>query len=367
MPSPLARLSLTADAGDTRASSGAGTVSALRKRLRHTAGRGLRRSPGPVRDAIRRGSNTLLAALGPGDAPARSAIGAGAVWKSPPVPVPEGTSLADLEGTFRSWSVNDEPVGHLDAYVDDSIWRFFHTWNMIRDEQGACLELGANPYFTTYLLDRYTRLDLTLANYYGQAGEKTTETVSLVPPGGTERVQLERTSQLFNIEEDEFPFATDSFDLVLFCEILEHLLMDPVAVLHQIYRVLKPGGILVLTTPNVARLDNVLAMVNGSNIYDPYSGFGPYGRHNREYNRHELHRLLDFAGFDVEYSFSADGHPTDHTRWPRFDLAAPLVDFRREDLGHYLFVRARATRLPHDARPSFLYRSRPEGEIVAFD
>jgi SAM-dependent methyltransferase len=180
-------------------------------------------------------------------------------------------------------------------------------------------------------------------------------------------VQVERKSRLFNVEEDEFPFEDDSFDVVLFCEIIEHLLMDPVAVLSQVYRVLKPGGILVLTTPNVARLDNVLAMVNGANIYDPYSGFGPYGRHNREYNRHELHRLLDFAGFDVEYSFTADGHPTDHTRWPRYDSAAPLVEFRRQDLGHYLFVRARAARPPRDARPSFLYRSRPEHEIVVFD
>lgn len=360
MPSPLARLLLTAGPpGRPAPEAGAGTT-AWRRRIRHTAGRGLRHSPLALQDAIRRGSTTLLAALGPGDQTAP------AVWESPQVPVPDGLSLADLERTFRSWSVNREPPGHLDAYVDDSIWRFCHTWGMVRDELGACLELGANPYFTTYLLDRYTRLDLTLANYYGQAGE-TTETISFIPPGATVPAQTERRSRLFNIEEDEFPFEEDSFDVVLFCEIIEHLLMDPVAVLRQIHRVLKPGGLLILTTPNVARLDNVLAMVNGANIYDPYSGFGPYGRHNREYNRHELHRLLDFAGFDVEYSFTADGHPTDHTRWPRYQLAAPLVDFRRPDLGHYLFVRARATRPPRDARPDFLYRSRPEGELVAFE
>jgi SAM-dependent methyltransferase len=346
MPSPLVRLLLTAAAP---AASPAPTAGGFRKRLRHTAGRGLRRSPVAMQDAIRRGSASLLAALGPGNGTGRPATGTPPVWESPPVPVPEGTSLAELERSFRTWSVNGEPAGHLDAYVDDSIWRFCYTWSLVRDARGACLELGANPYFTTYLLDRYTQLDLTLANYYGQRGE-IVESVSLVPPGGTERVQLERQAQMFNVEEDEFPFPAGSFDLVLFCEIIEHLLMDPVAVLRQIHRVLKPGGILVLTTPNVARLDNVLAMVNGANIYDPYSGFGPYGRHNREYNRHELHRLLDFAGFEVEHSFSADGHPTDHLRWPRYDLAAPLVDFRREDLGHYLFVRARATRPPHDAR-----------------
>ena len=209
---------------------------------------------------------------------------------------------------MRSWSVNGEPAGHLDAYVDDSIWRFLHTWRMVRDDAGTCLELGANPYFTTFLLDRHTELELTLANYYGQRGA-TTETVSFVAPGSDQRVEMERKCQLFNVEEDEFPFDAHSFDVVLFCEILEHLLMDPVAVLRQIHRVLKPGGVLVLTTPNVCRLDNVLAMVNGANIYDPYSGFGPYGRHNREYTRHELRRLLEFVGFEVESSFTADGQP----------------------------------------------------------
>jgi SAM-dependent methyltransferase len=341
------------------------TMSALRRRVRHTIGLVLRRSPAAVQDVIRRGSSTLLAGLGPSDAAPGQASGSGRVWQSPPVPVPDGMSLSELEESFRSWSVNSEPVGHLDAYVDDSIWRFLHTWAVVRHEDGSCLELGANPYFTTYLLDHHTGLQLTLANYYGHRGE-TTETISFVAPGAKDRKEIKRISQMFNIEEDEFPFDSHSFDVVLFCEILEHLLMDPVAVLRQIHRVLKPGGVLVLTTPNVARLDNVLAMVNGANIYDPYSGFGPYGRHNREYTRHELHRLLDFAGFEVEYSLTADGHPSDPTRWPGYDPTAPLVNFRRHDLGHYLFVRARAARPSRDGLPSFLYRSRPEGDIVPF-
>jgi SAM-dependent methyltransferase len=326
----------------------------------------LRSSPEPIQEAVRRGSRTLLAALDRVDTAGVGVRDPGQVWQSPPLPLPDGLSLADLERCFRSWSVNREPEGHLDAYVDDSLWRFLHTWGMVRADTGRCLELGANPYFTTFLLDAHTRLELTLANYYGHRGE-TTETVSFVPPGGTERLEVARPCVMFNVEEDNFPFDDGAFDLVLFCEMLEHLLMDPMAALRQIHRVLKPGGVLILTTPNVARLDNVLAMVNGANIYDPYSGFGPYGRHNREYNRYELHRLLPFAGFDVEYSLTADGHRTDPTRWPRFSAAVPLVEFRSPDLGHYLFVRARATRPPRAKLPGFLYRSRPEGEIVPDD
>jgi SAM-dependent methyltransferase len=338
---------------------------ALRSRARSLVGKSLRASPAPVRNALERGSRRLLQALGSahlqGPPPQP-----GLVWQTPEVPLPDGLTFAEVEKSLRSWSVNGEPVGHLDGYVTDSKLRFLYTWGLVRNDTGRCLELGGNPYFTTWLLDTYTSLDLTLANYYGQRGE-THETVSWIPPGETTRVETERLSNLFNVEEDEFPHADDSFDVVLFCEMIEHMLMDPVATLRQIHRVLKPSGVLILTTPNVARLENVLRLLQGANMYDPYSGYGPYGRHNREYTRHELHRLLEFAGFEIETSMTADGHPSDATTWELYDAAAPLIKFRQQDLGHYVYIRARATRPPRDGLPSFLYRSWPDGKIVEFE
>lgn len=44
--------------------------------------------------------------------------------------------------------------------------------------------------------------------------------------------------------------ADDSFDLVLFTEIIEHITFNPVAMWSEIYRVMKPGGRLIVTTPN---------------------------------------------------------------------------------------------------------------------
>ena len=190
---------------------------------------------------------------------------------------------------------------------------------------------------------------------------------SWIPPGESERVEVKRFCKLFNVEEDEFPYPDDSFDVVLFCEMLEHMLMDPMHTLREIHRVLRPGGALVLTTPNVARIENVLRLLHGANMYDPYSGFGPYGRHNREYTRHELHRLLEFAGFDVESSMTADGHPVDVEHFSLYGAAAPLIEYRKNDLGHYLYLKARATRPPREGLPSFLYRSWPEGAIVEYE
>jgi SAM-dependent methyltransferase len=289
-----------------------------------------------------------------------------AAWKSPEVPLPSSLTLADIERTWHTWSVNGEPPGHLDVYAEDSKLRFLHTWGLIQGASGRCLELGASPYFSTWLLENYTDLELTLANYFGRSGE-CTETVSWIPPGASERVEVRRESLMFNIEQDRFPYEDDSFEVVLFCELIEHLLMDPVAALREIRRVLVPGGVLVLTTPNVARLENVFQLVEGMNLYDPYSGHGPYGRHNREYTRHELHRLLEFAGFEVEFSMTADGHPTGPPATVRMEQAARTVAFRQPDLGQYLFVRARAVPTARTGLPSFLYRSYGGGEVVAYE
>jgi SAM-dependent methyltransferase len=281
-----------------------------------------------------------------------------------PVPLPPGLDLPSIEAMFRSYSVNDEPQGHLDAYVQDSLWRFLHTWGLVRHERGQCLEIGANPYFTTLLLDDYTDLALTLTNYYSETRSETTSETLRYRDANGEAVEKAFTSHLVNVERDPFPFEDDAFDVVLFCEVIEHLLMDPLFALHEINRVLRPGGRLLVTTPNVIRLQNVMNMTAGVNIYDPYSGYGPYGRHNREYNRLELTRLLDFAGFDVELSFTADGHPSTAHFDQRYKDVLPLVRFREHDLGHYLFIRARLTRQPREGLPAFLYRSWPPGMIV---
>ncbi len=49
------------------------------------------------------------------------------------------------------------------------------------------------------------------------------------------------------------PYADASFDLVVLCEVAEHLPTE-IPVVAEIGRVLTPGGHLVLSTPNVARL-----------------------------------------------------------------------------------------------------------------
>lgn len=48
----------------------------------------------------------------------------------------------------------------------------------------------------------------------------------------------------------ELQFSNDEFDCICFLEVIEHL-DDPVKAIKEIYRILKPGGTLILATNNV--------------------------------------------------------------------------------------------------------------------
>ncbi len=107
------------------------------------------------------------------------------------------------------------------------------------------------------------------------------------------------TVELFNAESDPFPYPDDYFDTVLCCELIEHLPADPMHLMREINRILKPGGHLVLTTPNAASLRAISAILQG---YHP--GFFPAyikpkrpgeevdPRHAREYAPREIAQLL---------------------------------------------------------------------------
>ncbi|MGH9672819.1 MAG: hypothetical protein ACRD44_06515 [Bryobacteraceae bacterium] len=81
---------------------------------------------------------------------------------------------------------------------------------------------------------------------------------------------------------------------------------DPMFMLAEINRIVKPDGWLVLTTPNIGSLRALSAILQGF-----HPGFFPAyirpreqsaemeARHNREYTPKEVFRLLSDAGFTV--------------------------------------------------------------------
>jgi SAM-dependent methyltransferase len=124
---------------------------------------------------------------------------------------------------------------------------------------------------------------------------------------------------LFDAEKDRYPYPDDHYATVLCGELIEHLFEDPMHMMGEINRILKPGGHLVLTTPNAAGLRAIAAILEG---YHP--GFFPAyirpsetgqvdARHNREYTPREIRQLFETAGFEVTLletgEFREEPHP----------------------------------------------------------
>ncbi len=276
---------------------------------------------------------------------------------SPPLPIPDGWTEDQLRSLLESVRLEDAPVEEMKGYVGADFKRFVYTLGLVPERAGMkLLELGANPYFTTVLLSKFRKVELALANYFDGAQPEGSQTVFIEQTGET----LNFAYRQFNVERERFPYADASFDVVLFCEIIEHLLADPVHALLEIRRVLKPGGSLVLTTPNVARLENAQKILAGENIYDPYSGYGPYGRHNREYTQLDLSRLLIANGFAVITMFTANVNAPVASTGSNKEAINLLLRNRQIDLGQYIFCRCtvnRKSKLLPAVRPSWLYRS----------
>jgi 2-polyprenyl-3-methyl-5-hydroxy-6-metoxy-1,4-benzoquinol methylase len=112
----------------------------------------------------------------------------------------------------------------------------------------------------------------------------------------------------------ELPFAADSFDLVLCIEVLEHL-FSPQRAAAEIQRVLRPGGRLVASAPNVAywRLRANMLFGVWNPIGDELSLQQPWrDPHIRFFTPQTLTRMLSMAGFATVDTGTHNGRLLDH-------------------------------------------------------
>jgi GT2 family glycosyltransferase/2-polyprenyl-3-methyl-5-hydroxy-6-metoxy-1,4-benzoquinol methylase/glycosyltransferase involved in cell wall biosynthesis len=116
------------------------------------------------------------------------------------------------------------------------------------------------------------------------------------------KLRDEVTVDNFDLQSSAWPYADGGFDVVLCCEILEHLALDPMAQMAEMNRVLRPGGTLLLTTPNLACAHAVEQTLRAESPYC-YGQFEIGGRttdrHNREYTAAEVAALVVDAGFET--------------------------------------------------------------------
>jgi 2-polyprenyl-3-methyl-5-hydroxy-6-metoxy-1,4-benzoquinol methylase len=114
-----------------------------------------------------------------------------------------------------------------------------------------------------------------------------------------------------NLLNDSYRGASNQFDCVVLLEVIEHLPIPPYIIFNRLKGFLKPGGILLLTTPNLFRLRNLVRMLLGIEFLDHF--MYPDG-----------HRGL---GHQLEYS-------AEHLLWQFSQAGMEVIYLKHDELGH---------------------------------
>ena len=129
-----------------------------------------------------------------------------------------------------------------------------------------------------------------------------------------------------NIEAMELPYKDDSFDLLVCGEVLEHL-VNPQEALKQLVRLLKPGGRMFASVPNVSHWRVIAGLILGR--FD-YTDWGMMDRtHLRWFTPRTFRDLIEAAGVEVDliapiarspFRRAIGSLPLGHLTWLQIDM-----------------------------------------------
>ena len=215
----------------------------------------------------------------------------------PPSAIPEPVAAIEPE-YIVSWAETEDSRSYLRKHIT----RLAKTLEITPpgNAEKRILEMGSYMQITPALKAKLGYGEVR-GCYYGPLGKSDRKVVK-----SEDGEEFECDVDLFDAEKDVFPYPDEYFDTVLCCELIEHLPSDPMHMMSEINRILKPDGHVVLTTPNIVSARAISAILQG---YHP--GFFPAyikpaepgaeveARHAREYAPREITQLFGDAGLDT--------------------------------------------------------------------
>jgi glycosyltransferase involved in cell wall biosynthesis/SAM-dependent methyltransferase len=285
-----------------------------------------------------------------------SAIVEGREWnppqsESPPAPEPP----IEVPGEYIAGWTDPQDSGR--TYVETHITRLERTLAITPpgSSKDRILEMGAYLHITPALKTKLGYGEVR-GCYYGPAG-RTDNRLVTSESGETFACKID----LFDAEKDLFPYQNAYFRTILCCELIEHLPNDPMHMMLEINRILRPGGHLVLTTPNITSLRAVAGILQGFHpmLFPAYIRPRESGeveaRHAREYTPNEIKVLLAGAGFEVTL---LETGPFKETPTPELSWVEHLLDryiLPREHRGDGIYAVGRKTGPVKERYPEWLY------------
>lgn len=140
-----------------------------------------------------------------------------------------------------------------------------------------------------------------------------------------------------NIEEGIVPEWKEKFDYVIMGDVIEHLI-DPWIALKAVYDMMKPGGCIIASIPNVLNISVVYDLLRGDFTYQDA---GILDRtHRRFFTKKEILKLFTTANLEPELLggskvCSLEGNNNEWARMAKALLAIPEVNIYLEDLEMY--------------------------------
>ncbi len=207
------------------------------------------------------------------------------------------TSVQNVLTWFRQFGPTDE--GYLIAHFA----RFTETAKFALAEKQnthlTVLDVGAhwlhNAFF--YANEGHTVICLETGS---QLESESVQNVARAMAAETKRIsRLDKADGIRDL-------ATDSVDLILLCEIIEHLAFNPIRMWEQVYRVMRPGGSIIITTPNAfygPKIEEKMAAIRNRVFGIPIEeiiGYGTFGHHWKEYSVDELKRYFAMLSPDFQ-------------------------------------------------------------------
>ncbi len=106
-----------------------------------------------------------------------------------------------------------------------------------------------------------------------------------------------------DVAKDKLPFDDGYFDVVICDATVEHLDESPESLFKGIHRILKNGGIFMVTTPNLANFLRRLRFLFGRSpnwdIKEYFESGSNFRGHRREFTISEIIRMLEWSSFEI--------------------------------------------------------------------
>lgn len=223
--------------------------------------------------------------------------------------------LAVLGGSYDTLAQHSPALAGNDwaGYLRCSLARMVHAAGAVRRfglTGGRLLDYGAYfGNFAAMFADLGFSVDAVDA--YGQYGG------AMAAPAGLLKQRGIAVLDFDEVGRDLATLPEAGYDVVMAAGVIEHIPHTPRGLLAILDRVLKPGGCLVLDTPNVAYIYKRQALARGESVWPPIAAqFGspvPYEGHHREYTADEVAWMLNASGHELTaielYNYSVYGQP----------------------------------------------------------